>query len=529
MKAGGKMRITFYGAAKTVTGSCYLIEHQSLRFLVDCGLYQGSKELKERNYGPFPFEPAEIDFLLLTHAHIDHSGLIPKLYKAGFKGPVYATAGTMDLSGVMLPDCGHIQEMEVERKNRKSMRSGKALLKPIYMATDAHDCLRYFRPVEYNIPISPAVGIEVLFRDAGHIFGSAILEIFYDNGGGREKLVFTGDLGRYNHYLVNDPESITAADYLVMESTYGNRVHKDQSADKEKFSQIINETFQRGGNVIIPAFAVDRTQTVLMMLSNMLDAGKIKPGSIYVDSPLAIQATEIFCRYPQYFDEETTELYKKKGHCPLEFKNLVFSRTAEESMALNNIKSGAIIISASGMADAGRIKHHLKHNLWRSESSVIFMGYQAQGTLGRRILDGNKVVRIHGEEVAVRAQIYSLSGFSAHADSIELLQWLRGFKKAPKRIFITHGEEEASHAFALLVRQQMTTEVIVPSFGDEFLVRTGAVTAKQALPDIIEVDKDSVIADICLLLKQLEEEGKLDALEKVRDFLKKVVSVSRDE
>lgn len=517
------MKITFYGAAKTVTGSCYLVEHQAARFLIDCGLYQGSKEIKERNYGPFPFNPAQIDFLLLTHAHIDHSGLIPKLYKAGFRGHVYTTAGSMDLSAVMLPDCGHIQEMEVERKNRKSMRSGRPLLKPIYTATDAHDCLKYFQPVEYNTPLSPAEGIEVVFRDAGHIFGSAILEIFYNNGGGREKLVFTGDLGRYNHYLVNDPECITEADYLVMESTYGNRVHESQSADKEKFSQIINETFTRGGNVIIPAFAVDRTQTVLMMLSNMLDAGQIKSGSIYVDSPLAIQATEVFCRYPQYFDEETTELYKKKGHCPLEIKNLVFSRTSEESMALNSIKKGAIIISASGMADAGRIKHHLKHNLWRPECSVIFMGYQAEGTLGRRILDGCKFVRIHGEDVTVNAHIYSLSGFSAHADKNELLKWLGGLRKVPKHIFITHGEEEASEAFADLVRQQMATEVVVPSFGDEFFAQTGAVTAKQAAPATIEVDKDSVIADICILLKELEDQGKLPVLQKVRDFLKKVV------
>jgi len=516
------VKITFFGAAKTVTGSCYLVEHDSARFLVDCGLYQGSKELKERNYAPFPFNPAEISFLLLTHAHIDHSGLIPKLYKFGFKGPVYTTAGTLDLSGVMLPDCGHIQEMEVEQKNRKGMRSGKALLQPIYTAMEAIDCQRYFKAVEYNMSFSPAPGIEVVFKDAGHILGSSMLEISYHNGGGNEKLVFTGDLGRYNHYLVNDPETIAEADYLVMESTYGNRAHEDQSADKEKFSRIINESFQRGGNVIIPAFAVDRTQTILMMLSAMLDAGQIKPGCIYLDSPLAIQATEIFCKYPQYFDEETTKIYKKKGHCPLEIEKLVFSHTAEDSMALNNIKRGAIIISASGMADAGRIKHHLKHNLWRPECSVIFMGYQAEGTLGRRILDGNKFVRIHGEDVTVKAQIYSLTGFSAHADSDEMIKWLHGFKKMPKRIFITHGEEDAAQNFGQLVRTQFATEVVVPSFGDEFHAATGAVLTKQAAQRA-EEDKDSVIADICELVKQLEEDGKLPVLEQVREYLKKVI------
>jgi metallo-beta-lactamase family protein len=518
------IKITFCGAARVVTGSCYLLECENATFLVDCGLFQGSKKLKELNYGEFPFNPASIDFVLLTHAHIDHSGLLPKLYKKGFRGPTYATSGTVDLCSVMLPDSGHIQEMEVERKNRKNIRSGKELLSPIYTVKDAEECINYFEKVDYNQDFQPAPGIKVRMLDAGHILGSAIIELWLQENGQETKFVFTGDLGRMDRPIVNDPTLIEEADYLVMESTYGNRFHDDAVDDNELLlCETINNTFRRGGNVIIPAFAVDRTQDILLTLNKMMDEGKINPKSVYVDSPLAIAATEIFCRYPQYFDQETTEFMEDYGSCPFILPNLNYSRTTEESVALNKIKEGAIIISASGMADAGRIKHHLKHNLWRAECSVVFVGYQAQGTLGRCLVDGEKKVRIHGEQIMVNADIIMLEGYSAHADQSELINWLAGFKKFPQSVFVSHGEEESSLALANLIKERFNAKTLVPSLGEAYDL-TG-VEVLEVVPPVEKGIPESVwdlYQEINLELTMLVKDSSIEKLRQIREYLKKI-------
>jgi metallo-beta-lactamase family protein len=512
------IKLTFCGAARVVTGSCYLVEHEGVKFLVDCGMFQGNKQLKERNYGDFPFSPGEIDFVLLTHAHIDHSGLLPKLYKMGFSGPTYATSGTVALCQVMLPDSGHIQEMEVERKNRKIQRCGGKLLTPIYTALEAEECVKYFRKVNYDQEFSPAEGINVTLRDAGHILGSAMVEIRYLEQGKNRKIVFTGDFGRNNRPIINDPTIIKEADFLVMESTYGNRFHEDIVDNKITLTEIINETFQRGGNVIIPAFAVDRTQDLLYTLNKLIGAGKIEPKSIYIDSPLAIAATEIFCNHPQYYDMETREFMEDYGACPFLLPNLNFSRTADESRALNEIKKGAIIISASGMADAGRIKHHLKHNLWRKECTVIFVGYQALGTLGRRLVDGEKKVRIHGEEIAVNAQIVMLEGYSAHGDQNELLDWLAGFDRLPTRIFVTHGEEEASLNLARLIQERFQAHVTVPFIGESFDLMTLARAEPYPLQPTESASE--LYHEINNYLQSLLEGQSVDKLVQIREYLR---------
>jgi len=514
-----KIRITFYGAARVVTGSCYLLEHENVKFLVDCGLFQGSKQLKERNYGDFPFHPGEIDFVLLTHAHIDHSGLLPKLYRSGFSGPTYGTSGTVELCQVMLPDSGHIQEMEVERKNRKLLRSGGKLLQPIYTAVEAEECLKYFKKVDYDQEFVPATGIKVTMRDAGHILGSAMLEISYLEEGRPVKIVFTGDLGRSDRPIINDPTIIKEADFLVMESTYGNRFHEDIDDNEITLAEVINQTFQQGGNVIIPAFAVDRTQDLLLTLNKMIEAGKIDPKCIYIDSPLAISATEIFCRHPQYYDEETTDFMENYGACPFLLPNLNFSRTAEESRSLNEIKKGAIIISASGMADAGRIKHHLKHNLWRKECAVVFVGYQAAGTLGRRLVDGEKRVRIHGEEIAVNARIVMLEGYSAHSDQSEILAWLAGFEKMPREIFVTHGEEEASLHLAQLIKERFHGEVTVPCIGESYDLIT---LAKEGTCPVPEEAAEDIYQEINRYLQRFLAGQSVERLAQIREYLRKL-------
>ncbi len=458
------MRIRFYGAAQTVTGSCHMVEANGRRVLVDCGLFQGSKALQERNYGQFPFSPDEIDAVLVTHAHIDHTGLLPKLTKMGWRGPIYATSPTRDLCSVMLPDSAYIQEMEVERKNRKLARQGKSLLQPIYTVDDATRCLLQFKQVEYHHPFAAVPGINVTFLPAGHILGSAILHIeARGNGNASTSVVFSGDLGPPDRPIVPDPEPPGSADYIVMESTYGDRHREAEEDEFPLLAKIIADTFARGGNVIIPAFAIERTQNILYGLNRLVHQGTLAPGQIYVDSPLAVEATEIFARHVDLFDEEAQRFRKVAGDIPLYFPNLRLVRTVQESMALNKIKKGAVIISASGMCEAGRIKHHLKHNLWRPECSVVFVGYQAMGTLGRRILDGEPVVRIHGEEVRVKAAIHHLKGFSAHAHQEDLVAWASSFTSPPRGIFLVHGEESALTALQAILRAKLQVPVEIPA------------------------------------------------------------------
>lgn len=496
------MKISFLGAAGTVTGSCYLLEHSKSKFLVDCGMFQGSKKLKENNYASFSFNPAEIDFVLLTHAHIDHSGLLPKLVHHGFKGPIYTTQGSGDLSSIMLPDSAYIQESEVERKNRKAARAGGELLTPIYNLQDAYDAIHQIECIDYEQPFSPAEGLEVTFHDAGHILGSAMAMISYTDKNRTKTVLFTGDIGRYDAAIVNDPSKIETADYLVMETTYGNRLHNDTNiglAARERYlAATINDTFNRGGNVVIPAFAVDRCQDLLLELNVLLEEGLLRNCKIYVDSPLAVKATTIFDSHPEYFDQETLDIIQKYGKSPFRNPNIIFSQSVEESQMINQIKSRAIIISASGMADAGRIKHHLKHNLWRPECTVIFAGYQSEGTLGRRLIEGEKQVRIHGEPIEVKAQIINLKGYSAHADYEELCRWLDGFAVMPKKIFLTHGEDEARQAFAETVRNRYGIVAEIPERGQTFDLTMPVIrpVLEKHLPDTSSVEPTLLYMDI---------------------------------
>lgn len=445
------MKFEFYGAAGCVTGSCHILKVNGKTILLDCGLYQGKDE-KERGNEVFAFNPKDVDYVILSHAHIDHSGRIPLLYKQGFKGEIICTEGTMDLCSVMLPDSGHIQEMDVEWKNRKRLRQGLEPVEPLYTAKIAEIAMYLFRGYPYNQMINLFNGFRLRFRDAGHVLGSAIVELFIKEEGKEEvKVVYTGDLGNKNIPIIKDPSVIDYTDYLIMESTYGDRLHKNVDEQLEQLVSIIQDTFKKGGNVVIPSFAVGRTQELLYALNKHIEDEKLKDITVYVDSPLAMESTKIFEKYLNYYDDEAKELISC-GINPLGFKGLVFTRSPEESANINKIESGAIIISSSGMCDAGRIKHHLKHNLWRKECSVVFSGYQAEGTLGRTILDGAKKVKILGEEIAVNASIYNLQALSGHADRQGLVDWLEAFQVKPKEVLIVHGDEEAQKSFRDLIK-----------------------------------------------------------------------------
>lgn len=523
------MKISFLGATGTVTGSCFLVEHGKTKFLVDCGMYQGNKELKERNYVNFMFNPVDIDFVLLTHAHIDHSGLLPKLCKHGFRGDIYTTNGTYDLCTVMLPDSAHVQEGEIERKNRKAARAGLELLEPIYTVEDAMETCRHIVYKDYWQPFKPTADVEISFRDAGHILGSSMAVINFDNNGKREKIVFSGDLGRYDHFIVKDPTPLEDADYIVMETTYGNRLHSEKNIDvqarRRELANIITTTFKNGGNVIIPAFAVDRCQDIIMEINGLIDDGLLPMTKIYVDSPLSVQATEIFSRHPECFDENTRALMKKYGRSPLKTENIVFSRTMEESIAINGIQSGAIVISASGMAEAGRIKHHLKHNLWRPECTVIFAGYQAVGTLGRRLVDGEKLVKIHGEEIEVKAKIYFMDGYSAHADRDEMVRWLGTLTSQPKAIFLVHGEDDARADFAQTVQDVYGYKTVIPTWGEVFDLATKETKVEISSvikPKVPEVVLSQLYFDINQQLSGLVRNNDIESLQAIKEVLEEI-------
>ncbi|HHT9137859.1 MAG TPA: MBL fold metallo-hydrolase RNA specificity domain-containing protein [Candidatus Wunengus sp. YC60] len=455
------MKITCIGAARTVTGSCYHIQTKDANILVDCGAFQGAKDIEKRNEEPFPFHASKIQYLVLTHAHIDHSGLIPKLAKDGFKGKILATSATVDLCGVMLLDSAHIHERDAEWENKRRLRAGKPPVKPLYTVQEAANSLAYFQGVVYNKIIDLGNGIRVRFQDAGHILGSAIVEIWVKDDTHEKKLIFSGDLGQKNLPLIKDSTPIDEGDFVFIESTYGNRKHKGMTETIDEFAQAVSESLKSGGNVIIPAFAVGRTQDILYILNKLSREGKLNHLRVFVDSPMAMQATRITLKHPECLDKETLELVKT-GQFPGSTLTLKFTESVEDSMAINRIKSSAIIISSSGMCDAGRIRHHLKHNLWRPECSVIFVGYQAEDTLGRRIVEGVKEVRILGAEIAVNARIYTIGGLSAHADRDELLDWLGKFKKKPQRVFVMHGEEETALGFAETIRNQLNMEAYVP-------------------------------------------------------------------
>ena len=459
------MKLTFLCAAGEVTGSSYLAETGGVRFLVDCGMFQGGREADDRNRARFAFNPRELDFVLLTHAHIDHSGLLPRLVADGFTGPIYATPATCDLLEVMLTDSAHIQEKEAEWRRESNSRERP----PIYTARDALHTLKQLRPVAYNDQLHPHSNVRCIYRDAGHILGSAIIEAWISDGARTVKGVFSGDIGQPARPLVRDPTPIAEADFLLVESTYGNRLHRSMDETLKELEHAITDTLKRKrGNVIVPAFAVGRAQDLLYLLTDLYRQGRLPAMDIYVDSPMAMKATEITLRHMAILDHEASELLawaRKHG----DGININFVQDVEESIALHRVKSGAIIISASGMCDAGRIKHHLRHNLGRKECTVIITGFQAAGTLGRRIVDGAKEVRIFGIPVPVRADVYTIGGLSAHADQPALLAWLAHFKRVPRNTFVVHGEAETAEMFAQSMREKMNWgNVVVPKARDSF-------------------------------------------------------------
>jgi len=471
------MKLTFFGAARGVTGSCALVETVSKKFLVDCGMFQGTLTEQILNYEKFPFKIEEIDFVILTHAHIDHCGRIPQLYTSGYRNSVYATKATCDLGKIMLPDSGHIQEKEIEWVNRKRMRAGKKPELPIYTAQDGLDACELYKPVDYNENVEIDENITFKFIDAGHMLGSAVAEVWITENGKTEKIVFSGDLGNEENPIICNPQKLDSADTLILESTYGGRLHGDVKDQSQKFIDILLSTIERGGNVIIPSFAVGRTQEILFEINKYVEnnqdyIARLARIPVVVDSPLATHATEIFEKNPEFFNE-TALNYVLKGDNPMDFKNLRFTLSADESRALNEDPEPKIIISASGMCEAGRIKHHLKWNLWRPESTILFVGYQAEGTLGRRLVSGEKIVKIFGEEIGVNAKIEFLDAFSGHADQKGLIDWIDNMDTKPKNIFLVHGEYENQLILASVISSKFGIECIIPERSETYEFRNG--------------------------------------------------------
>ena len=544
------MKITFLGATKTVTGSNFLVEGAGKKFLVDCGMWQGKAEDELKNTQEFQYNPKEIDFVLLTHAHIDHSGRIPKLYNEGFRNPVYAHKATCDLCALMLPDSGHIQEMESQWKNKKRLRKGEPAIPPIYTAEDAARCLEIFKPVKYDEIIEITPEIHVRYNDAGHMLGSSIIELWVKEGEKETKTVFTGDIGNNDIPLLSSPTMIEDTDYLVMESTYGSRLHMQNDKKAEIFLDVVSETLDNGGTVVIPSFAVGRTQEILYELNKLKEKKndeefrikykKLMKAPVYVDSPLAISATEVFKENTDLFDDETkAEILR--GDNPLEFPGLKFTMTAEESKALNEDETPSIIISASGMCEVGRIKHHLKHNLWNPKSTILFVGYQAPGTLGYSLVNGAKTVKIFGDEIAVNARIEYIEGYSGHADQEWLMNFIYSFIKKPKHIFLVHGEEESQQVLKEKIETEAKLPVTIPEYGETYelkdtiemthkLERKVEKTIRNEIIQRLEILKDE-LNDMEYYVRKdindttLKDEDMFRINEKIKDLEKQIVNV----
>lgn len=522
------MKIKFCGASTGVTGSCHLLTSGEHKILLDCGQFQGGKAQDALNYEKFPFEPSEIECVVLSHAHIDHCGRLPLLTKRGFEGKIYCTDATADLLSVMLKDSAYIHEKETEWKNRKAERAGREQVEPLYTIEDAEKTLSLVSPILYDQQIEINPDMKIVFNDAGHILGSAITELWVTEDDKESKIVFSGDLGMEGRPILRDPTYIKKADYVIMETTYGNRIHKELGSGVEKLIEIILNTTRRGGNVVIPSFAVGRTQELIYELNRFYDSNneyrkELDKIFVYVDSPMATTATEIFRRNAQVFDEETRE-YILKGDNPLEFKNLKFTRSSKESQDLNFNKEPKIIISASGMCEAGRIRHHLKHNLWNPKNSIVFVGYQGQGTLGRSLVEGIKMVTLFGEEIQVNAEIHNLEGFSGHADQNGLFAWLAHFEQKPKQIFLVHGEEESKKDFAKLVNEKLSYEPIVVMGNSEFeldMNKSEIVNMDSAREQAAEADKIQKVRDklssIHLDLEQILYSANLAVEENISD------------
>ena len=473
------MKITFLGANHEVTGSCTLLEAAGRRFLIDCGMEQG-RDVYENQ--PIPVAPGEIDWVLATHAHIDHTGMLPLLVRNGFRGKIYATNPTVELCGIMLRDSAHIQEFEAEWKNRKAQRSGAELVEPMYTVQDAEAAMKLFVGVDYDKRIELAPGIEVRFVDVGHLLGSASIELWITEGDTTTKLVFSGDIGNLDQPIIKDPAYISEADYVFMESTYGDRLHGPRPDYVNELAKILQRTFDRGGNVVVPSFAVGRTQEMLYFLREIKEKGLVKGHGnfpVYIDSPLATEATRIFRDTdPDCFDAQTRALLEK-GIDPINVPGLRISVTSDDSRMINTDRTPKVILSASGMCEAGRIRHHLKHNLWRPECTILFVGYQAVGTLGRTLIDGAVNVKLFGETIDVQAEICQLTGLSGHADREGLLAWVNAFSPKPKRVFVIHGEDEVENIFAQTLTEQGFT-ACAPYNGEQWAIGAeGAVCLQE--------------------------------------------------
>ncbi len=517
---GVKLRmisVQFLGGAKTVTGSAFLFEKGSVKWLVDCGMFQGGRILEDRNRDVRSYQPDKLSFILLTHAHIDHSGLIPKIVKEGFRGKIISTQATIDLCEIMLQDSAHIQEMEAEWRNRKARRLGGREIEPLYTIEDAKRSLQYFQAVSYDNIISLEDGIKVRFRDAGHILGSAIIELWLLDEGEEKKIVFSGDLGGLDQPIVKDPSFVEEAHILWLESTYGDRFHKSRKETVDELLKIIKDAIDNKGKVVVPAFAVERTQDIIYTIGGFIREGLIPPVPIYIDSPLAISATEIFKKNSDYFDEETKRLILS-GENPLDPPWIIYTRSVENSKAINEDPRPGIIISASGMCDSGRIKHHLKHHLWRENSHIIFVGYQAEGTIGRRIIDGAKRIKLFGEEIAVKAHVHTLGGFSAHADQRVLLEWLSHFKNPELKVILVHGEEKVQFEFSKAIENQLRINTYIPQWKERLELFGDKEIYKPAIFYEEEIKEETPLGEsFHYILKQLDRSYK-----RLRQRLKRI-------
>ena len=472
------MKLTFLGAAHEVTGSCTLLEVCGKQILIDCGMEQGADIYENCD---LPIAPGELDAICLTHAHIDHSGKLPAMVAAGYKGPIFATKATHKLCDIMLRDSAHIQEFEAEWRNRKAKRAGDDHYVPLYTMQDAAKTIELFEPYSYGVDIPLFEGVSIRFLDAGHLLGSASLLFTVTEGGVTKTLLFSGDLGNVNRPLIRDPEKPTQADYVVIESTYGNRLHGERPDYITQLTEVIQDTFDRGGNVVIPSFAVGRTQELLYLLRIIKEKNLIKNHAhfpVYVDSPLAVEATNIYAgEMREFYDEETLTLLDR-GINPIHFPDLRLSVTSQDSRAINSDMTPKVILSASGMCEAGRVRHHLKHNLWRSDSTILFVGYQTEGTLGRKLLNGADTVRMFGEEITVNANILSIDGISGHADRDMMLDWLAALKNKPSKVFVNHGNDFVCDQFAKSITEALGLEAAAPYSGDTFDLLTGEQTEK---------------------------------------------------
>ena len=462
-----QMKLAFYGAAQNVTGSRYCLEANGTRLLVDCGLYQ-ERDYRSRNWDPFPVAPESIDAVLLTHAHLDHCGLLPKLVREGFKGKIYGTAPTAEIAEIVLLDSAHLQEEDAAYKRRRHKREGRKgpyPEVPLYTTEDAQAVIPLFSPVDYEKPVRVADGMEASVHEAGHILGASMVRVQAKQNGEQRTVLFSGDVGRWDKPILRDPRLFEQADYVVVESTYGDRLHEDEASIDEVLAKTINATQKAGGNILIPSFALERSQEVLYHLNNLLIDDKIPHLMVFMDSPMAVSVTEVFKNYTELFDAEMTAMIKR-GESPFNFPGLKMVKSVNDSKAINHIKGTVIVIAGSGMCTGGRIKHHLVNNISRPESAVLFVGYQAVGTLGRRIVDGAKEVRILGRMYPVNANIVRIHGFSAHADRDELVRWLSALRTPPRRAFVVHGEPDAAKAFGRLLREKMKWEACVPEYKD---------------------------------------------------------------